>query len=62
MVTAKCPECQQFIELEIIPEIGQNLMCTNCKYILEVIWVIPIFLDYKDNEILPPGSKNELIK
>lgn len=46
MIIASCPECQQQIELNSNPEVGQQVTCGSCKMDLEVTWLLPISLDY----------------
>lgn len=46
MITVSCPECQQQIDLDSDPKIGQRTTCRSCKKDFQVTWLFPIFLDY----------------
>ena len=48
MITASCPECTRKINLDSTPEIIQLLKCSYCQNVLEVTWLFPIILDYKE--------------
>ena len=50
MFTSTCPECKTLLNMVSIPEIGQFLICTNCKTKLEVTWQVPVILGYQEKE------------
>ncbi len=59
MITASCPECKEPILLASTPQIGQQLICANCKNDFEVTWLFPIILDYKENEFGKPSDPDD---
>jgi uncharacterized protein YbaR (Trm112 family) len=60
MITISCPECQQKIDLDSDPKIGQHITCQSCKTDFQVTWLFPICLDYleiSDQVSTPPDGK-----
>jgi len=58
MVKAKCPKCENKIPMTA-PEIGEGIICPNCKVVLKVIWLLPIELDFWDEMIELTDYKNK---
>lgn len=52
MTTAECPSCGTFIQVGGKPKMGQQMVCSACDSVLEVVWLDPIELDwaYADEE------------
>jgi hypothetical protein len=49
MVSASCCECNQLIEIEPIPEIGQVVKCKHCNNVFEVTWLFPLRIDCRED-------------
>lgn len=56
MITASCPQCANRIEIQVNPEVGQQLRCQNCQAPLVITWLYPVCLDFLD-ESLPDQPK-----
>lgn len=57
MINTICPECQQRIQFDSEPKIGQKLICQTCNTALLVTWLFPIsldFLDTNEQSAIPP--------
>jgi uncharacterized protein YbaR (Trm112 family) len=59
MVKVACPECQQRIDLDSEPKIGQHITCQSCKTEFQVTWLFPICLDYLEITEQIPASPDE---
>ncbi len=46
MVNTECPSCGAHINLKLNPKMGQQVVCTDCKAELEVVWLEPVQLDW----------------
>ena len=46
MSYAECPNCDQLVQVNPKPRIGQKVECKFCKTMLEVSWLDPIELDW----------------
>jgi hypothetical protein len=63
LISATCPECIEPIHFTSTLQIGQQLICENCKNDFEVTWLFPISLDYLDNKsktINNPDQKSQI--
>ena len=54
MNVAECPSCSTLIEVRRKPTMGQQLTCSACDAVLEIVWLDPLELDwvYDDEENL----------
>lgn len=59
MITVKCPLCQNKINVSQPVMLGQRVTCSECKSLLEIIWLFPISLDKVEAE---EGKSDNLIQ
>ncbi len=46
---AECPECDELVNFETMPRLGQAAVCAACGTNLEVAYLYPIMLDWADS-------------
>ena len=60
MNIAECPSCGTLIEIGQKPKMGQQVTCTACDTVLEVVWLDPLELDWvyddEDEEYFDEGD------
>lgn len=49
MTTTFCLDCEREIELDLHPEVGQQIRCQHCEIELEIINLDPLQLDWVYN-------------
>jgi len=55
--TAECPDCGEKVPVAAPIELGQRVICPNCKADLEVVETVPLELDWYYEE--PPEDDDE---
>lgn len=57
---ADCPDCDRTIYFEIVPNLGQRVVCPICETLLEVIHRDPLILDWSgDPHLDDPYAEEE---
>ncbi len=46
MIKSPCPECDQDVLLDTVPNMGEHVVCSGCRTTLVVIWLSPVRLDW----------------
>jgi lysine biosynthesis protein LysW len=55
--TAECPDCGKEVPVRLPIEMGQRVLCPNCRADLEVVETVPLELDWFYEE--PPDLDDE---
>jgi lysine biosynthesis protein LysW len=45
-LVAECPDCSCEVRFEVMPRVGQGVVCSECGTKLEVAYLYPLMLDW----------------